>query len=404
MELKSRRVLVVDDSPLQRQHAIELLQQLGIDSVLQAGDGIEALEVMAAASYAPDMMLLDLEMPGMDGIELLQQIMQRNLRLDVVVVSSRENALLNTVEVMSRTLGIAILGALQKPLTLDRLAGVLGEHTPALSVKGVVDTMPLEVIARAIEADEFICHYQPKVALATGLVKSVEALARWQHPKEGMIYPDRFVPVLERHGAILQRFSLRIVEQVLKQLQQWHAGGLSLTASVNLSAQSFADSRFAEQIMQRVDASGVDPKHLIIEVTETSIMTDVGASLGTLARLRLKGFGLSIDDYGTGFATMQHLSHIPATELKIDRMFVHGSHQREHMVVMLESAVQMAAKMNLAVVAEGVELMADWQVLKRIGCELAQGYLIAKPMPADQLLPWLKAEQKRLRELATGHH
>ena len=128
-------------------------------------------------------------------------------------------------------------------------------------------------------------------------------------------------------------------------------------------------------------------------------MTDLGASLGTLARLRLKGFGLSIDDYGTGFASLQQLSRIPATELKIDRLFVHGCHQREHLIIMLESAVQLAEKLKLSVVAEGVELMEDWQELKRLGCEMAQGYLVAKPMPAEQLPHWLKTEQKRLRSL-----
>ena len=398
-DLSQKRVLIVDDSALHRLHAEELLQKLGVMEILHAGNGLEALDVLNTAAYAPDVLLVDLEMPGMDGVELLQQLMQRNLRMDVVVVSSRENALLTTVEMMSQTLGIAILGALQKPLTLERLAGVLRQHMKVTPDLSKAKTYPLEVIAGAVDSGEFLCHYQPKIAIASGVIKGVEALARWQHPSDGLIYPDRFIDPIERHGAIMQRFTLRMLEHVLAQLQHWHAGGLQLSASLNISAQSFADARFVNEIIGKVEASGIEPKYLILEVTETAIMTDIGASLGTLARLRLKGFGLSIDDYGTGFASLQQLSRIPATELKIDRLFVHGCHQREHLIIMLESAVQLAEKLKLSVVAEGVELIEDWQELKRLGCEMAQGYLVAKPMPAEQLPHWIKTEQKRLRSL-----
>lgn len=398
-DLSQKRVLIVDDSVLHRQHAQELLQKLGVLEILHAGNGLEALDVLNSAAYAPDVLLVDLEMPGMDGVELLQQLMQRNLRLDVVVVSSRENALLTTVEMMSQTLGIAILGALQKPLTLERLAGVLRQHMKVVLEPSKAKIYPLEAIAGAVDAGQFLCHYQPKVDIATGVIKGVEALARWQHPQDGLVYPDRFIDPIERHGAIMQRFTLRMLEHVLTQLQRWHASGLQLSASLNISAQSFADARFVNDIIHKVEASGIEPKHLILEVTETAIMTDIGASLGTLARLRLKGFGLSIDDYGTGFASLQQLSRIPATELKIDRLFVHGCHQREHLIIMLESAVQLADKLKLGVVAEGVELIEDWHELKRLGCEMAQGYLVAKPMPAEQLPAWVKTEQKRLRSL-----
>lgn len=401
-ELNKKRVLIVDDSALHRAHAEELLREIGITEITHAKDGNDALAVMANADYPPDLMLLDLEMPGMDGVELLQQLMHLHLHIDVVVVSSRENALLTTVEVMSQTLGIAILGALQKPLSKERLAAVLSHHSKSVGAKPKPAPYPLDVIVGGLNRGQFHCHFQPKVAIATGIIKGVEALARWQHPQHGVIAPDRFIDPLERNGAIMQRFTMALLDDVLKQMHVWHGGGLSLTVAVNISAQSFADSRFVEQVIKRVEDHGIDPKYLVLEVTETAIMTDIGASLGTLARLRLKGFGLAIDDYGTGFASLQQLSRIPATELKIDRLFVDGCHQRDHLIIMLESAVQLAAKLKLSVVAEGVEQEADWKVLQRIGCETAQGYLIAKPMPASDLLPWVKSEQKRLRELATS--
>ena len=398
-ELSNKRVLIVDDSTLHRLHAEELLRQLGISEILHAANGAEALDLLHSSPYAPDIVLVDLEMPVMDGVELLQQLMQRNLRMEVVIVSSRENALLTTVEMMSQTLGIAILGTLQKPLTRERLASVLGHHSTGTAYGMKTESYPLDAIAVAVDLDQFICHYQPKVNVATGVIKGVEALARWQHPRDGLVMPGCFIDAIERHGGIMQRFSLSIIDKALAQLKTWHAGGLMLSVSINLSVQSFADARFVNQIIEKVDASGIEPRYLIIEVTETAIMTDIGASLGTLARLRLKGFGLSIDDYGTGFASMQQLSRIPATELKVDRMFVHGCHQREHLIILLESAIQLARRLNLCVVAEGVELMEDWNRLKELGCELAQGYLIAKPMPGEELVAWTKAEGRRLRAL-----
>ncbi len=398
-ELSNKRVLIVDDSALHRQHAEELLRLLGVSEIAQAANGAEALDALSNAPYLPDILLLDLEMPVMDGVELLQQIMQRHLRLDVIVVSSRENALLTTVEMMSHSLGIAILGALQKPLTRERLSDVLGHHLATPRAAAKTSVYPLEVIAGGVDGDQFVCHYQPKIDIASGVVKGVEALARWNHPRDGLIYPDRFIDPMERHGAIMQRFTLRLLEQVLNQLRVWHGEGLFLSCSLNISAQSFADARFVNDIIHRVESSGIAPRYLILEVTETAIMTDIGASLGTLARLRLKGFGLSIDDYGTGFASLQQLSRIPATELKIDRLFVHGCHQREHLIIMLESAIKLAEKLRLSVVAEGVETLEDWQELKALGCEQAQGYLIAKAMPGEQVPGWIRNEQKRLRNL-----
>jgi EAL domain-containing protein (putative c-di-GMP-specific phosphodiesterase class I) len=138
---------------------------------------------------------------------------------------------------------------------------------------------------------------------------------------------------------------------------------------------------------------------VVWEVTESSLAADFGMALGNLAQLRLKGFGLSIDDYGTGFASMQQLSRIPFTELKVDRSFVHGAHQREHLRVILQSALDMARNMNLVTVAEGIETAEDWKLLQEFGCTLGQGYFAAKPMPGEVLPGWIKENKARLRGL-----
>lgn len=138
---------------------------------------------------------------------------------------------------------------------------------------------------------------------------------------------------------------------------------------------------------------------MILEITESAIMTDLGMALGTLARLRLKGFSISVDDYGTGFSCMLQLSRVPCTELKVDRAFVQGASNSQHLRILLESALDIARKLNLKVVAEGVETREDWQLLRELECGEAQGYFIAKPMPGEALLPWWRANQSRLKQL-----
>ncbi len=171
--------------------------------------------------------------------------------------------------------------------------------------------------------------------------------------------------------------------------EQWSKRGSPYTVSVNLSLKSLDDPKLADRITETVRRQGVDPSFIILEVTETAAMTDVARCLENLARLRMKGFGLSIDDYGTGYSSMQQLARVPYTELKIDQSFVLGAASQPRLRVMLESSMELANRLGLTVVAEGVETRQDWDLLKQLGCHKAQGYFIAKPLPADKFLDWV---------------
>lgn len=148
--------------------------------------------------------------------------------------------------------------------------------------------------------------------------------------------------------------------------------------------------------------SGIAPQQVILEITESALMTDLGTTLGTLARLRLNGFGLSVDDYGTGFSGLLQLSRVPCTELKVDRAFVNGASQSRHLRILLESALDVASKLGLSTVAEGVETLQDWMLLRDLGCGEVQGYFVAKPMPGDVLLAWWRRNEARLRGLVVA--
>jgi len=196
-------------------------------------------------------------------------------------------------------------------------------------------------------------------------------------------------------------FTLSIVAQTLHQLAAWRRAGISLpTVSINLSAENLADLSFVERLASLAFTYGVPPESLIWEVTETMVMSNLSQCLANLVRLRLKGFGLAMDDYGIGYSSMQQLSSCPFTELKIDRIFVDGAAERPNRRAVLESSIEMGHRLDAVTVAEGVESLPDWGLLQDLGCDIAQGYLIAKPMPAAELPDWIADNRIRLQLLA----
>jgi len=398
-------VLVVEDSPSQRAHLVALLREMGFGQVLEAAEGHQALRVLQAAAEPVFLVITDIAMPGMDGIELLGHLSEDDLAENLIVTSARDPRLLETVERLgSEQRSTRLLGTLTKPVTRDHLMPLLdGAWQPrgALArpgARGCAAAPDLSEIERALNAGEFVPYYQPKLALRSGLMKGIEALARWQHPSLGVLGPNRFIPLIEG-TPLMARFTLAIVEQSLRQLQQLARTMPALSVSINLSADDLADAGFIGQLTALVSQHGIAPGAVTWEVTETSLMS--ARSLANLARLSLQGFGLAMDDYGIGYSSMQTLSRCPFTELKIDRSFVHGASQRPNRRAILLSSLDMGRRLGIVTVAEGVETEADWQLLRLLGCDVAQGYLIAKPMPAAELLGWVTGQRVRLRALAS---
>lgn len=398
-------VLVVDDSVVQRAHAVDLCRRLGVARVHEAADGAQALALLGALAEPPSLMLIDLEMPVMDGFELIQQMSRLGRCVPFVVASSREGALVRAVELMARALGMPMLGSVAKPLSADALAGVLREHD-ATGPQRCTDAAPAgrpppvspEQLSQALDAGLIVPHYQPKVDIRTGLVRGVEALARWRDPALGDVAPDRFIATAEQHG-LIHRLTGVIVERALAQLAQWRTRGLVLSLAVNLSPRLLALPDLVETVGLLLARHGLPAGQLVLEITESAVVGHDAATLAKLARLRMRGVGLSIDDYGTGFSSMQQLARIPFTELKIDRSFVHGAHRQPHLRVMLQSALEMAARLGIASVAEGIETIEDWRLLQAFGCTTGQGFLVARPMPGDALPAWLRGHETRLPAL-----
>jgi EAL domain-containing protein (putative c-di-GMP-specific phosphodiesterase class I)/ActR/RegA family two-component response regulator len=402
--LLKRSILVVDDSAVQRQHAVTLCRALGISAVHEAADGLEALAAIEALDVMPGLLIVDLEMPRMDGIELIEELHRRGVHVPIALVSSREHPLIESVQ----ALGHSVVAGLRKPLTHENLVTALSAGSSFLATvpsRSRLLRLPITVamLRQAIAERAIVPHFQPKVDTQSCALQGVEALARWSHPTLGMVPPDEFIPIAESTG-LIHALTLSIMEQAFAQCAAWNEQGLVLSVAINLSPRLLVHPEIVMQICELQRRYRLRAEQVILEVTESSVVDATGSAPGVLARLRLKGFGLSIDDYGTGFSSLQQLTRIPFTELKIDRAFVCGAHRRKSIRTILESAIDLAHRLQLATVAEGVDAVDDWRLLQSFGCTQGQGWLIAPAMTGPDLQAWAATCQERLAPLQALAH
>ncbi len=387
MSVSALSVMVVEDHGFQRRMALRLLAELGIEDVGDAADGHAALRLLSERKLPADVVMVDLDMPGMDGIEFIGHVAHGRLARAVLVVSALDPALLNTVQSMTRAYGLRVLGSVEKPLTADKLAAALAGYDDLLQAEDADEPVRISATAihEALAHGEIVPWFQPQVELANGKPVAVEALARWVRADGRVVRPQNFIGLLEREG-LADPLTDLILEQSCRWKRQWDQQGVRLNLSVNVSPVTLADPTAADRYQRIVKEQGVDPSEVVLELTESSVMADAARALGVLARLRLKGFGLAIDDFGTGYSSLAQLSQIPFTELKIDQGFVAGAHNQPRKRAVVEASLDLARKLGLEVVAEGVATVEDWQMLAELGCGMAQGNLIAPPVPPQELL------------------
>jgi diguanylate cyclase (GGDEF)-like protein len=244
----------------------------------------------------------------------------------------------------------------------------------------------------AIDNEDLVVHYQPKVDIRSRRVTGVEALVRWIHPERGFMPPDEFIPLAE-HTGLIQPLTKLVLRSALRQCRMWQKDGLELDVSVNLSVRSLLDLHLPESVADLLLEYSVDPTRLVLEITESSIMADPIRAADVVDRLSALGIGLAIDDFGTGYSSLSYLKRLPVSEIKIDKSFVMAMTSQDNDAVIVRSTVDLGRNLGLRVVAEGVETLEMWNELKALGCDIAQGYLLSRPLPADDLSVWAKEWQ-----------
>lgn len=383
MNVNELNLLIVEDDDFQRRMAVKMLHSMGATSICDAGNGKQALEMIHGENINPvDIVICDLNMPEMDGLEFLRHLGQEHHNVAIIIISALGSKLLASAGKMAKLYGIKLLGAIEKPILLGQLKALLLKFERSENKWNqhiVMECFTLEEILQGISENQFEPFFQPKVNLKNGRLAGAEALARWAHPERGVISPYAFIPLLEQSGNI-DNLTFLMLEKSATACRSLQDRCHTLTISVNLSLASLDDIALADKITQVVRKAGIDPQSIVLEITESAAMTDVAHALENLARLCMNGFALSIDDYGTGYSSLQQLTRIPFSELKIDQSFVKDFADNESLRIVVESSIDMAHKLHVKSIAEGVETQQDWDILKKVGCDMAQGYFIAKPM------------------------
>lgn len=385
-------VLVVDDDEFMLKILARTLESLGYAAIATCASGAEALARLMRETEWPDIVLCDLNMPEMDGVEFLRKLAEIGYDGAIIVISGEDKRILSAAETLARGHRLHILGHLEKPVTPDQLKTMLARsqlrHEPRARASAEFCTS--DEIRAGLAQGQFVPWFQPKVEIVTGWVAEAEALARWRHPERGMIAPDCFIPVAEQSG-LIQELTWSILTQSLRQAQAWHEQGNDIKVAINVSMDDLVRLDFPEQVLELAQAAGVKPFNITLEVTESRLSNNPLVPLDILARLRLKRIGLSIDDFGTGYSTLTQLKDFPFDELKVAQSFVRDAVQDPAARAILESAVNLGKKFSMRVVAEGVETKEQWNLVAGLGCDIAQGYFIAKPMPGPNLPAWIKA-------------
>ncbi|HDO1315578.1 EAL domain-containing response regulator [Aeromonas veronii] len=393
-------IMVVEDHGFQRKALLHQIRSLGYQNLLEAVDGVEALAL--SQQHNVDILFCDLRMPGMDGMALLRRLSLGGFQGGIILSSALEGDVVEAVLRMSTAYGLQVLGRIEKPSTLQQLQRLIQawspRQEPVREREEEGHRIGLDELRRAIEQDQLLPWYQPKVSFASGEWVGMEALARWQHPEFGLIPPGRFISLAESNG-LIDPLTEVIISKSLSDGHLWEETGLSLNLSMNLSTTSLIEGDLCNLLIDQCKRWSINPELITLEVTESAFVQDLGKSLEVLTRLRMHGFGLSIDDFGTGYSSMQQLALLPFTELKLDRSFVDRCHADPSRLAIIESSIELARKLGLKSVAEGVEDEATWRVLAQLGCDLCQGFFSARPMPRSELANWHRTWQDRLPTL-----
>jgi EAL domain-containing protein (putative c-di-GMP-specific phosphodiesterase class I)/ActR/RegA family two-component response regulator len=392
------RVLVIDDDST----VCELVSALARTMGLVCETTKDPATFLDRVTPDTSIILLDLMMPEMDGIEVLRLLGERQCKAHILLMSGMDKRVLETAEKLAQSLGLPVVGHLQKPFPLNELRDVLLSiavlETPESLQEAPVFSISDEQLRNAITRNEFMNYYQPQVNLQTGQVVGVEALARWQNPELGVVLPDNFITRLENLG-LIDELCWRAAELAFSEVKTLVTKNDVLPrVSINVSMHSLRQLDFPDSMMRLAKKYNFPPSAIAIEITESRLMSEISHTLDVLTRLRMKKFQLSIDDFGTGYAMMRQLQTVPATELKIDKSIIETMHVNDSDRVMVEKIIEMGHELKMEVIAEGVVAQEQYDLLRAKGCDAAQGYLFSKALSVHELAKWLKTyEAGRVR-------
>ncbi|SMQ24702.1 EAL domain, c-di-GMP-specific phosphodiesterase class I (or its enzymatically inactive variant) [Pseudomonas helmanticensis] len=381
--MKPCSILIVEDHPFQHLYLQNLFSELGDFDLACARDGEEALDYLKQRDF--DLVLTDLLMPGMDGVQFIQGLAAQRSRPALAIMSAASRRMLMGASLVASNLQVKVIGLISKPVNaaalrclIDQLQA-LRQSAPAANHPGI----DRQSISNALDNGELQAWFQPKKALSNGRIVAAEALVRWNHPEHGTLLPGVFLPALIAFG-LEEPLLWCVLKQAITAQATWREQGYDIPVSVNLPTHLLNSHDLPDRILAFVLAHQGLPARICFELMECSVPDDISNFYAGACRLRIKGFGLSQDDFGKGYSSYMNLVSAPFTELKIDRALVQGCNANAELAQALTSIVSLGRQLGLTVVAEGVETAQELALLRKIDCTQVQGFLISHAVSAEQ--------------------
>ena len=393
----SPQIFIMDDEPEYGELIKDVAEMASLVAVANH-DPVIFEEKMAGLSGI-ELIFLDLNMPNRDGIEILRALADMDFKGSIILMSGFDRSVLSTAHELAEAHNLSLLSPLKKPFSIQEILNIFSNHdfglkapvTSNANLNQNQSVMSIESILSALEGGGVCMHYQPQVSFKDYRVIGYESLVRLIDDHGELIYPGRFIEVIEQHGKT-QLLLEKVIDKVLSDYQSHLYLLGEFTLSVNVSGLDLVRLDFPDELAKKVRATNFPFNKMVIEVTESRAMQQAKTGLDILARLRLKGFNLSIDDFGTGSAVLSNIKQMPFTELKIDKCFVDKLLIDDKTKSLTQDLINMGHHLNLSIVAEGIEDVQTAMLLREMGCDIAQGFYFARPMPAYNVVQWLKEQ------------
>lgn len=373
---RTNLLLAVDDE----KDFLDLVAQLaeGVGYKVVTADSAETFRDQLTR-HRPSLVLLDLQLPGMDGVEALRHLARLGVEGGVVLASGMDQRVLASARQLGESLGLKMLGTLQKPALLEDIEAVLTRHF------GQAANLRPGDLRTAIDEMELVVHYQPRLERSGSdwRVGGAEALVRWQHPKLGLIYPKDFLHLADDHQVTMSIADF-VLTDAIRQIGHWRSHGLDLSVAVNLAPRLVKDLEFPDRLGRILNEFNVSASQLVLDVVEDAAYQDAELAMDIYTRLRVKGVGLALDDFGVGASSLTHLYKMPFSEVKIDQTLIGALPQNRGAATVVRAIVQLCRSLSLMSCAEGVETALAFDMLDEFGCDRVQGDFIGKPAPAGE--------------------
>jgi EAL domain-containing protein (putative c-di-GMP-specific phosphodiesterase class I)/CheY-like chemotaxis protein len=400
--------LIVEDSAVQREHVAGLLRQIGFGTVLLANDGINALRTLELRGAPVDLVLTDLDMPGMDGVELIQQLAKGRWSANLIAASANQPRLQEAARSLPPGGAMRLLATMSKPVRLEALQDLL-QHAPMLALTElerdeVVDGASIMEIEAGLASGEFVSQYCPRVALDSGRLVGIAVRGVWRHPGRPDMDVAGILAALNGDSETIGSIMLALASQAAADLHAWLEMGLSaIKLSIPLPAELLRDLGELGRLVGGIQAQDVKPGSVCWEISEAVISACEPEVLHNIERLNLRGYGLGAMHCGRYEANTRDFACFPLSEIAIDPLFVHEAAQRSHRRPLIEGLLATAGKLGVPVCADGLENVDDWALMRETGCATGQGPLVAVAMDSGEFVEWYKHSRQRMRDLAAYH-